>query len=73
MQRSNLTEEEQRFINHYGVINGVLWKCDGPGEPCKILVPQAAVARILYEYHGSKYAEHPGAEETLRTILEFHR
>ena len=58
-QRNNLTEEEQCFINHYGVIDGVLWKRDEPDRPYKILVPQAAVARVLYEYHDSKYTGHP--------------
>lgn len=30
-------------------------------------------ARVLYEYHDSAYAGHPGAEKTLQAIREFHQ
>ena len=73
IRQSNLTKEEQHFVECYGVIDDILWKRDDPDGPYKILVPQAAVARVLHDYHDSEYARHPGAEETLRAILEFHR
>ena len=73
IRQSNFTKEEQHFVDYYGVIDGILCKRDDPVGPYKILVPQAAVARDLHDYHDSEYAGHPGAEETLRAILEFHR
>ena len=72
IRRAELTVEEQQFINLYNVIDSTLWKYDRPEGPCKILVPQSVVGRVLYDYHDSEYAGHPGAEETLRAILEFH-
>ena len=76
IRRTELTGEEQQFINLYNVIDGTLWKYDRPEgrstAPCKILVPQSVVGRVLYDCHDSEYAGHPGAEETVRAISEFH-
>ena len=36
----------------------------------KLLVPKLTQPRVLYEYHDSALAGHPGADETLRSIQE---
>lgn len=52
----------------YRLTNGVLSKTF-QGQ-VRILVPEAMKARVLYEYHDSTLANHPGMDETLRAIQQ---
>lgn len=59
--------------NGYTVMQGMLWQWEESGQRWTPVVPASAMPRLLYEYHDSPLANHPGAEETLRAIREHFR
>ncbi|KAK9720002.1 Integrase zinc binding domain [Popillia japonica] len=50
----------------YSNRDGYLRRRQGGDE--LLVVPKAAIPRVIYEYHDSPTAGHPSAEETIRTI-----
>ena len=55
------------FRQNYEKRDGYLWR---RGDPPQLWVPPAIRPRILYEFHDSTDAGHPGQEETARAIKQ---
>ena len=60
------TEEEERIIRQFEVQEDLLWRKENNTR--KLMVPTAMAEHVLYVYHDSPSAGHPGAEETARAI-----
>ena len=54
----------------YTIIEGGLWR--KIQNHWKLLVPEELKTRVLFEYHDSTLAGHPGGEETLRAIQDHY-
>lgn len=55
---------EAAFRNHYEIRNGQLWN----KTHNQLWVPENAQKRVLFEFHDSLEANHPGRDETIRAI-----
>ncbi|KAK9738009.1 Integrase zinc binding domain [Popillia japonica] len=58
--------EDTSILELYSNRDGYLRRRQGGDE--LLVVPKAAIPRVIYEYHDSPTAGHPSAEETIRTI-----
>ena len=63
---ATLSEDNEEFR----LIEGGVWK--RIQDSWKLIVPEEFKPRVLYEYHDSPIAGHPGCDETLRSIQEHY-
>lgn len=57
---------QEAFLMVFHVHEGTFYRREDDGD--RIIVPEAIRPRVLFEYHDSRLAGHPGAEETTRAI-----
>lgn len=65
-QRQSPNRLEKNLLESYLLRDGTLYRKHN--EKWLAFVPSASRERVLWEYHDSKYAGHPGADETYNAI-----
>jgi len=68
--KSELDRVEQKLWNQFAVEDNLLWRKEKDGY--RMVVPKKMIPKILYFFHDSEEAGHPGIEETTRKIEEFY-